>query len=418
VSTPASGLTANCPLAATLAGEIRASRRDLTERWLERIVSRVSTDANNVFPSDELLDHVPLLMEGIADYLENPADEPGADTPVVGKAMELGALRHAQGFDVYEILKEYEILGGILFSFLARTADAIDEPCEKGELLVCGHRVFRAIAIIQQTTAAHFLRLADAQVKEREDRLRAFNRAVSHEIKNQVGTILGASDVLHEVSDLSDEQRGRFASIISTNARTMRVTIENLTALSRMDNDARQHRHVRLPEAVAESTRQLRERAQSCGVTVTVTGELPDVEVNAAAVELALNNLISNAIKYSDHGRSVRVVQVGARLEDQALVVEVRDNGLGVPVEKRDRLFQRFFRAHETVTRAEGTGLGLSIVREAVESLGGKAWAAFPDEGSVFAFSLPMRRETGERRAERPTTLGSRTEENAALRAP
>jgi signal transduction histidine kinase len=278
--------------------------------------------------------------------------------------------------------------------------------------------VFRAIAIIQQTTAAHFLRLADAQVKEREDRLRAFNRAVSHEIKNQVGTILGASDVLHEVSDLSDEQRGRFASIISTNARTMRVTIENLTALSRMDNDARQHRHVRLPEAVAESTRQLRERAQSCGVTVTVTGELPDVEVNAAAVELALNNLISNAIKYSDHGRSVRVVQVGARLEDQALVVEVRDNGLGVPVEKRDRLFQRFFRAHETVTRAEGTGLGLSIVREAVESLGGKAWAAFPDEGSVFAFSLPMRRETGERRAERPTTLGSRTEENAALRAP
>jgi signal transduction histidine kinase len=77
------------------------------------------------------------------------------------------------------------------------------------------------------------------------------------------------------------------------------------------------------------------------------------------------------------------------------VVVEVRDNGLGVPLAQRERLFERFFRAGvESVSGVEGTGLGLSIVRETVEALGGHAWADFPDGTSVFAFSLPVRRSS------------------------
>jgi signal transduction histidine kinase len=75
------------------------------------------------------------------------------------------------------------------------------------------------------------------------------------------------------------------------------------------------------------------------------------------------------------------------------VMVEVRDNGLGVPEVQRDRLFERFFRAGvESVSGVEGTGLGLSIVRETVESLGGHAWADFPHGESVFGFTLPIRR--------------------------
>jgi signal transduction histidine kinase len=392
----------DCPMAHTLAERLRAEQREITAHWLDRIMARVEMPPNRIFPSTELLDHVPLLVGGIADYMENPAAEVGADTPVVGKAIELGALRHAQGFDVYEILKEYEILGGIIFAYLSRVADEIADPCNKSDLLECGHRVFRALAIIQETTTGHFLRLSDAKVAEREDRLRAFNRAVSHEIKNQIGTILGASEVLAETGQLTPGQIETFTRIISKNARSMRETIDNLTALSRMDKDVRQHRHVRLREAVGESVRQLRERAQSCGVDVRIA-ELPDVEVNAPAVELALNNLISNAIKYSDRSKPTRVVAIEGALRasddgHDELVIAVRDNGLGVPTEKRAGLFGRFFRAHTTVTRAEGTGLGLSIVRESIESLGGSTWAEFPAEGSVFAFALPLRRANGDRR--------------------
>ena len=385
-----------CPLAATLAQRLRESRRDLTAHWLERIAERVSLPVNNIFPTGELLDHVPLLIDGIADYLENPAEEIGTDTPVVGKAMELGALRHAQGFDAYEILKEYEILGGILFSFLAEAADAVPEPCEKGELLWCGQRLFRAIAIIQQTTTTHYLRLAAEQVKEREDRLRAFNRAVSHEIKNRIGAVLGSSETLRAIPDMPLEGRARFLEIVTRNARGMQDVVANLIELSRLDGESRQQRNVRLPEAAREAARQLREASQNARVEVSV-GDLPDVEVNAAAVELCLTNYLSNAIKYSDPRQPQRRVEVSGAVEPNAdgaseVVVRVRDNGLGVPADKREKLFSRFFRAHETVTEAQGTGLGLSSVRDTMQSLGGRAWAEFPDTGAVFAFSLPVRR--------------------------
>jgi signal transduction histidine kinase len=393
-----------CPLAAALATELRGSKRDLTLHWLERISQRVSLSPGRVFPTQDLLDHVPLLIDGIADYLEDPADEISTDTPVVGKAMELGRLRHQQGFDAHEILKEYEILGGILFNFLAEAADEMPEPCAKSELLVCGHRLFRAVAIIQQTTTMHYLQLADEKVAEREARLRAFNRALSHEVKNSVGAILGAGDILATIDPVDAKQRARFQEIIVRNARQMKATLENLTALARLEVDARQHRHIRLPEAVNEASRQVRESARAAGVDVRISPDLPDVEVNAPAVELSLTNYLGNAIKYCKPGEQASFIEIAGRVEDtqagQELVISVKDNGLGVPPDKRDQLFKRFFRAHETVTNAEGTGLGLSIVRETVEAIGGRAWAEFPAVGSVFLVSLPLRRVGAEDRRE------------------
>jgi signal transduction histidine kinase len=396
-------LSRDCPLASALAGRLRSSRRELTQHWLGRIAERVQIDVNRVFPTEELLDHVPLLIEGIADYLEEPAAEVGVDAPVVGKAMELGALRHAQGFDAYEILKEYEILGGILYNYLAHVADELDEPCEKSELLACGQRLFRAIALIQEATTTHYLRLAATQIKEREERLRAFNRAVSHEIKNRIGAIIGAADMMHDYPNLKEEERKRFVEIVQRNAQAMQSAVTNVLSIGRSAGDVRQQRNVPLSSAVKEAMRQVREATQACGVNIEV-GELPEMEVNAAAVELSLTNYLSNSLKYADPSTERPWVRIEATRErspgiGSELVVRVRDNGLGVPTEMRDRLFERFFRAHETVTGVEGTGLGLSIVREAVETLGGRAWAEFPEHGAVFAFALPDRRTSGEQRA-------------------
>ena len=110
-------------------------------------------------------------------------------------------------------------------------------------------------------------------------------------------------------------------------------------------------------------------------------------------------NLISNSIKYADPAKESRTVEVrgyvmvSAADRPSEVVVEVRDNGIGVPHALRGQLFERFFRAHkQTVPDVDGTGLGLSIVRETVESLGGRVWADFPQEGSVFAFAIPCRR--------------------------
>jgi signal transduction histidine kinase len=397
------GVTADCPLAAALASRLRSARAELTSRWLERIAARVAIERDRVFPGEELLDHIPILIDGIADYVQDPAEEVAADAPVVAKAMELGELRYVQGFDAYQLFKEYELLGGVLFAFLARAVDEIDQPCRRSELLQCAHRVFHAVAIIQQATTTHFLRKTTVQVRAREQQLRGFNRTVSHELKNRVGAIQGAYSLLRE-SWVSEEQRNRFLEMIGENAEKMHLVLEDLISLSRLDGNARQQKNVLLPAAAAEAVRQLRQLARSKDVTVQLSPNLPAVEVNAAAVELCLTNYISNAIKYSDPEKAQRLVEISARLNEPRdggasaeLVVEVLDNGIGVPSEARSKLFDRFFRAlsGDAAIEVEGTGLGLSIVRETVDMLGGRAWAEpVAGGGSLFAFSLPCRRST------------------------
>jgi len=413
-------------LAAHLAAELRAARTQVVNRWLDRIVARVTIDENQVFPTDELLNHVPLLVDGIAHYVEADGLDLDGHGPVEAKAMELGALRHAQGFDAYQILKEHEILAGILFTFLADALTRV-APADftSADVAYVWRRVAEATDEIRQATMTHFLRVSGEAVRQREERLRRFNRMVSHELKNRVGAIRGASTLLAEPW-LEPAQRERFLRIIAQNGEGLQRVLENLTALTQLDGDARRQRNVLLPQAAAEVVRQLRDAAKLGRVEVTIDGEIPAVEVDAAAVELCLANYVSNAIKYADPKQPRRTVTISGGLivatpaREGELIVRVRDNGLGVPAESRERLFEQFFRAHDATVTAEGTGLGLSIVQDTIASLGGRTWAEFPEEGgSVFSFSLPSRRQqdaaaAGVRRPELATEIPSPQSEAAS----
>jgi signal transduction histidine kinase len=262
-----------------------------------------------------------------------------------------------------------------------------NEPFDPEDLIVCSHRLFRAISVIEQVTTGQYLRALGERVGEREERLRRFNRMITHELKNRVGATLGAGQLLQE-EWLGEAERQRFAAMVAENARAVQNVLENLIVLSRLDPERKQ-RNIMLPAVVAEVFRQLRELARARQVRLRTAGELPAVEVNAAAVELCLSNYLSNAIKYSDPSLRERWAEVQAGIEDGELIVRVRDNGVGVPADGRDRLFERFYRAHAEL-KVEGTGLGLNLVRETIESLGGRAWAEFDEgPGAVFAFRLP-----------------------------
>ncbi len=404
-------------LAATLSDCLRTAKQELVTQWLDRISARVAISTKRVFPTHELLNHVPLLIEGIAGYLKRPERDIDSKAPVVAKAMELGALRHAQGFDAYELLKEYEMLGEIIFDFLAETADQIPEDVPRRHFLECWQRTGQAIELIRQATVSHFLRLSASQINERENRLRKFNRTVAHELKNKIDAISNASTILAE-SWTEESRRQEFEEIIAKNADGLKRVLSNLESLSRSQADARHCRNVLLPEAANEAVRELQEAAKAKSVEVRVA-DLPGIEVDAATVELCLMNYVSNGIKYSDTTKGERWVAIAATVEgpdnehDKEVVIRVSDNGIGVPADRREQLFQEFYRAHgDTVTDAQGTGLGLSIVRETVESIGGRAWAEFPDDvGSVFAFALPARRKddteaTNELSDENKATVG------------
>ena len=198
---------------------------------------------------------------------------------------------------------------------------------------------------------------------------------------------------------------------IARNAHGLEKTLANLESLSRTQSDSRHCRNVLLPEAANEAVRELSDAAQAKGVEVRIAEDLPPIEVDAAVVELALMNYVSNGIKYSDGAKqqkwvSISGVREGPNTEhDGEVVIRVADNGIGIPADRRQNLFREFYRAHDdTVTDAAGTGLGLSIVREAVEAIGGRAWAEFPESGgSVFAFCVPSRRKEDVRRVEAAT---------------
>jgi len=166
-------------LAAILADRLRTAKQELVTQWLERITARVSIQVKRIFPTHELLNHIPLLIEGVAGYLKRPERDIDSKAPVVAKAMELGALRHSQGFDAYEILKEYEMLEEIVFAFLRETAETISGDYLRRDFLVCWERIGQAMELIRQATVGHFLRLSSAQINERENRLRKFNRTVA-----------------------------------------------------------------------------------------------------------------------------------------------------------------------------------------------------------------------------------------------
>ena len=394
-------------LATILSDRLRTAKQELVTQWLNRISARVAISSKRVFPTHELLNHVPLLIEGIAGYLKRPDRDIDAKAPVVAKAMELGSLRHAQGFDAYEILKEYEMLGEIIFAFLTDTADTIPGEYAKRDFLICWQRLAQALELIRQATMSHFLRLSDTQVNERENRLRKFNRTVAHELKNKINAISSASTALTE-QWMAPSDRKDFEEVIARNAKGLDRALANLESLSRSQGDSRHCRNVLLPEAATEAVRELSDAAKAKGVNVRIADDLPPIEVDAAVVELALMNYVSNGIKYSDNDKSERWVTISAGVEapnaeqDREVVIRVSDNGIGIPADRRENLFREFYRAHdETVTEATGTGLGLSIVREAVEAIGGRAWAEFPkDAASVFAFSVPSRRENDLRAVE------------------
>jgi signal transduction histidine kinase len=387
-------------LAAAVAGRLREAREELIHRWLERIDARVNLEPEEIFDSADLLNHMPLLVEGVADYLMDPHASPEISGRLQNKAMELGALRHAQGFDAYEILKENDLFARIVFTRFGELIAEFGPEADAGKLFLCAMRIRESMEIIRQATMTHFLRLSSERVREREDRLRRFNVLVSHELKNRVGAIRGAAELLTE-DWLELPQRQRFQRMIVENAVALQQTLENLVTISRIGSDARQKRNVLLPEIVAEAVRQLRQMADASHVDIEIAEQIPPVEVDAAGVELCLVNYISNSIKYSDRAKDVRWVRidgqfrfpVGGRAGE--LTIVVADNGIGVPLEARPRLFEQFFRAHDDLASSvEGTGLGLSIVRQLVESLGGRAWAEFPEEGGArFLFSLPSRRE-------------------------
>jgi signal transduction histidine kinase len=370
--------------AGVLSQRLAAERWRLADLWLERLKELLPLDPNNVFPSDQLLDHIPLLIGEIAAYVRAPADqEIAANAAVINKARELGALRHEQHASIHQLLREYEILGDILQSFVIEQTDRLALAPSAHECFDVFRRLTRAVAALMRTTVDTFTSAYTMTIQEQNDRIKAFNRTASHELRSPIGTILFAASLLekdHERLTRNTDRLAKIATTVRTNAERLVWLIENLQRIARLseplDVPSQQRTDVR---AIAnEVARQLQEMAASRRVSIRVADGFPTILVDPARLELVLLNLVSNAIKYSNSQEPESFVEIAPSplpaTEPGLCTIMVRDNGLGIPEAAQSGLFERFFRAHAHLDEelgVTGTGLGLAIVADCVAALGG-----------------------------------------------
>jgi two-component system, OmpR family, sensor histidine kinase KdpD len=392
--------TAADSYAAIVSQRIGSERIALAGRWLDRLKALLTVDANDVFPSDQLLDHIPLLIAEIAAYLRAPADEEiAANAAVIAKARELGLLRHAQHASVHQLLREYETLGEILESFVSDETDRLGLAPTAAECFDIIRRLTRSVRTLMRTTVDTFVSQYSATIEERNERIKTFNRMASHELRNPVGTLLFAAAALANDAVRSDAARlDKVATVIRTNSERLAWLIENLQRLARFGDslDTPSQQKVELESLAAEVARQLDEMAAAKRVEIRIVPGLATLHVDPARLELILLNLVSNAIKYSDPAKPESFVEVAPFVPPRSgdgCGIWVRDNGLGIAEADRAAVFDRFFRAHAHLDSAlgvTGTGLGLAIAVECVEALGGSIRCeSAVGEGTTFFITLP-----------------------------
>jgi len=384
---------------AFVGARLQESCRELAERWLERLVALLPVDANAVFTTDELLDHVPALIDEIGRYVAAAdVSDIAASTVVEEQARALGQLRHRQQASVHQVLREFDLLGGVLEEFVAEATSRLSVAPPTQDCLEACRRVSRAVRVLMQITVATFVREYTETITAQADRLDQFNRAVSHELRNVLGTLqFGAALLANGSADDVPKRRGIASTLQRNTDRALQIvhSLERLPRSGIVPSDTPSHQIIDLGELVIEVFRQLEDMATARGVTLRCDRELLELYTDTSSLELVLMNLIANAIKYSDMAKSDRFVEVAGAVRGDCYEISVRDNGIGIPSHAIDGVFERFHRAHpelDAVLGVEGTGLGLAIVDECVKALRGEVRVESTDGvGSTFVVTLPKK---------------------------
>ncbi len=240
---------------------------------------------------------------------------------------------------------------------------------------------------------------------EESDRLKSiFLANMSHEVRTPLNAIIGFSTLLDDIN-LTKQQRENFINIIAGSGDRLTKIINDIIDISKLESnqlslDLETHSFY---EIIKDSIRtfkksELLNNKPEVSLLTNFPEELKSTKgiTDKVRLQQVLDNIITNAIKYTEKG----FVEVGIRRvkqdENQALEISVKDTGLGIPKEKYPLIFERFRQVEEN-TYHKGTGLGLSISKGILQLMGGEIW--FTSEygkGTTFFFTIPIQRKNGE----------------------
>jgi two-component system phosphate regulon sensor histidine kinase PhoR len=228
-----------------------------------------------------------------------------------------------------------------------------------------------------------------SEIRKIEELKKDFIVNASHELRTPLSAILGAAEMLE------DEKAGlnRMAmDILKRHAARLNFLVADLLKLSELEDKAFRLdiRDVDV-KGIAESVLQIYEpKIEAKGLKSGLFADpgLPSVKADPFQIEQLLINLVDNAVRYTERGE----ITISLKTEAQALVIEVRDTGIGISEEQLPRVFERFYVADKSRSRPlGGTGLGLSIAKHIVQVHGGKIQVeSTPEKGTTFRVFLPL----------------------------
>ncbi len=255
-------------------------------------------------------------------------------------------------------------------------------------LLIAGILVFGLVLTIR--SVSHELELA----RMKSD----FVSTVSHEFKSPLTSIRQLAEMLQSGRVPSEERRQKYYDVLLEQSERLALLTDNILSLARIEEGRAEFvfESTDVSALLTEVVSSIQDRVRHEGFVIglNVQGPIPLIAVDRASLSQAITNLIDNAIKYSGDSRKV---VVGASVEGQSLAIAVQDFGIGIKKEDIDRVFERFYRGGDELTRTvKGSGLGLTLVKEIVEAHRGKVHVdSEPGKGSVFSIRLPLPQRKG-----------------------
>ncbi len=224
------------------------------------------------------------------------------------------------------------------------------------------------------------------------DRMRdAFVATVSHELRTPLTSISGFLEMMQDEEEGLGESGRRYLDVIRRSTERLHGLVEDLLLVAQIEASRveLQREQLDLRQLVASAVETARPAADEKGVTLAVVLDHPsEVTADRSRIAQVLDNLVSNAVKFTNGGGNVTVTLAG---DGDSVQLVVADTGIGVPADEQGQVFSRFFRASTATQRAiPGTGLGLAISRALVEQHGGTiSFASREDEGTQVTVTLP-----------------------------